>query len=175
MIGLIKRLLALPHRTFRITVGTLSGVAVDRRQIDFLPIAGLQTETQALILFSLRENATSSEVPDCSRVTRASAVRVLRIVSGSTWMPRPAALAVSPDPTGVALAGTGSGARRAVARSCAARPDHARQVRRSRIAIRHVACAQLQQTHERSQMHARPLSNPACQTLLEAQCSTALG
>ncbi len=71
MIGLIKRLLALPHRTFRITVGTLSGVTVDRRQIDFLPIAGLQSETQALILFSLRENATSSEVPDCCRVACA--------------------------------------------------------------------------------------------------------
>ena len=83
MIGLIKRLLALPHRTFRITVGTLSGVAADRRQIDFLPIAGLQSETQALILFSLRENATSSEVPDCPRVACAYPVRVLRTESGS--------------------------------------------------------------------------------------------
>ena len=61
MIGLFKSLLALPHRTFRLTVRTLSG-ATDRRHIDFLPIAGLQNETQALILFSLRENATSSEV-----------------------------------------------------------------------------------------------------------------
>lgn len=67
MFGLIRSLLALPFRTFRTTLRTLQGAA-NRNKLDFLPIAGLTTETQALILFSLRENASSSEVPSlCAR------------------------------------------------------------------------------------------------------------
>ena len=131
MIGLIKRLLALPHRTFRITFRTLSGAA-DRRQIDFLPIAGLQCETQALILFSLRENATSSEVPDWF-LGACQAVPVLCTVISGMQGSLFASCAVSSRPSSAVVASAGGGARRAVACSCADRPNHTEQVCRTQM------------------------------------------